>query len=741
MKKFKFFRRRSLTAFVLSTAMVLGVTGCGKDGGVQGNGDKDGNTPEYVYVAEYLDVQGIDDIVNMKEADGTLHMLTAEYGESEMSYKLCTLNLEDSSTTETDLESAAGGYFTSTFFNADGSLEVIESKEDYDDDWNLLSRSLYFNKYSADGSLISSEDVMEKLQFEEDFYVSHFIRDAEGNYLIGSWDSPLMVYSQDLVKTGEIANANAQIDGLCITESGKIVASWWGNMGGVEVALVDVTGQKLGTTIETKKQSGSATVWAGSGDTILYMNGSELYSCDVVTGEIKVIMNTMDMDVNADYIQSIYPLSDGCYLMTCYDYSSDNSGMGMLIAKPVDPSTVAERIELTLATVYANQDVNDAVIEFNRNNDEYRIKVIDYATDDYDWNAAVTNLQNDIVAGNVPDMIDLSSLNMPWRNWAAKGILTDLYPLMEADGEFDKEELLQNVRTAYEEEGSLYILPSTIMIDGVMVKEKFVNGVSSLTPSVLMEMEKTLPADANLFYYNYQDEVMYNMVYENMNAYVDYEKGECYFNTDEFKAVLAYAKEQPAEFVYEEGVSLPGLLKEDKVLFYNINISQMPDYQFHKFVFGEDIAFLGYGGSDNDGIRIVTSGCALSITEQCEHKDVAWQFLKTFVSEEYQTREYLWGIPTTQTGLDNFIYEAQHMEGTHGYGWDDVNIDITSATDEEVDEFLAILEKADEVNYQDTAIMEIIEEEVAPYFEGQKSADEVADIIQSRVDIYLKENL
>ena len=81
------------------------------------------------------------------------------------------------------------------------------------------------------------------------------------------------------------------------------------------------------------------------------------------------------------------------------------------------------------------------------------------------------------------------------------------------------------------------------------------------------------------------------------------------------------------------------------------------------------------------------------------------------------------------------------MEGTHGYGWDDVNIEIESATDEEVEGFLAILEKADELQYQDTAIMAIIEEEVKPYFEGQKSVDEVADIIQSRVDIYLKENM
>lgn len=740
MKKFSIFRKRSLIALMLSVSMVLGLTGCGKDDGAGTGESATGNASGLVYAAEYLDIQGADNIVALKEVDGMVHILSATYGETTQ-YKLIKMNMEDRSTTEVILATYAGGYLSSVFFNEDGSLEAIEMKEEFDDEWNLLSREVYFNKYDEEGGLASSEAIEEKLQMEEGFYISHFMKDAEGNYLIGSWEIPVGVYSSDLVKTGEISNENGQIDSLCMTGSGKIVTSWWGNMGGVNIAVVDVAAKKIGTAIETDKRSGSSNVWTGIGDTVLYMNGNNLCSCDVVSGENTVIMDVIDIDMNPDNIQYVYPLSDGSYLMSYYDYTASAPGGGMLIAKPVDPSTVKERTELTIATVGGSQNLNEAVIAFNRSNEEYRIKVIDYITEDYDWETSVTNLQNDIVAGNVPDMIDLSSSNMPWRNWAAKGIITDLYPLMEADGEFSKEELLENVRQAYEVDGSLYILPSTVMVSGVMVKEKYAEGITNLTPEVLLEMQSQLPADVDLFYYNYQGEVMYNMVYNNMSAYVDYETGECYFNTDEFKSVLAYAKEQPTEMVWDESESLPAMLAEDKVIFYNFAMSQMPDYQFHKYVFGEDVTMLGYAGKDEDGIRIKTTGTALSITEQCEYKDVAWQFLKTLVSEEYQKSDMLWGIPVTQSGVDNFIYEAQHMDGTHGYGWDDVNLDITSATDEEVEEFLAILEKADEVSYMDTAIMNIIEEEVAPYFAGEKSVDEVADIIQSRIDIYLKENM
>ena len=746
MKRFGILNKRSLTAMLLGLAMICSLTGCNKDGGVATAGGKETNTSGLVYKAEPLNVQmdDADSVVNFKEVDGVLHILAATYAEEAIQYKLIKYNIADQSTTEVYLASAAGGYFSSIFFNEDGSLEVIEIKEEYDEEWNPLSHEMYMNKYDSEGGLISSEEATAKLQLDEGMYISTFIKDAEGNYLIGSWDSPIRIYSPELQLMGEIPNDGSGImESLCVTETGKIVASGWSNAGngGVDIAVLDVAGKKLGTPIHTNKTSGSSYVWPGKGDTVYYMNGNLVCSADVVSGEITTVTDIMDMDVNPDNVQAVYALSDDKLLLTVYDYTSTGNGFEMLLARPVDPSEIVEKTELTVATIYTSQDLNAAVIEFNRNNDEYRIKVIDYMTEDYDYDAALTNLQNDIVAGNVPDMIDASSVSAPWRNWASKEIITDLYPLMEADGDFSKEELLPNVRAAYEVNGSLYVLPTTVMLNGVMVKEKFVPGVTSLTPEVLLELESQLPEDADLFWYNYQGEIMYNMVYNNMSSYVDYENGECYFDTDEFKAVLEYAKEQPAEMIWDDSVSLPGQLKEDKVIFYNMTISQMPDWQFHNYVFGEDITVLGYGSEEEGGSNLITNGCALTITEACEHKDVAWDFLKTFVSEEAQTKELLWGIPVTQTGFDNFIYEAQHMNGTHGYGWDDVNMEITSATDEEVEAFLAVFEQADTVSTQDTAIMAIIEEEVAPYFQGQKSVDEVADIIQSRIDIYLKENM
>jgi len=37
-------------------------------------------------------------------------------------------------------------------------------------------------------------------------------------------------------------------------------------------------------------------------------------------------------------------------------------------------------------------------------------------------------------------------------------------------------------------------------------------------------------------------------------------------------------------------------------------------------------------------------------------------------------------------------------------------------------------------------MMEIITEETSAYFEGQKTAEETADIIQNRIQVYVNEN-
>ena len=66
--------------------------------------------------------------------------------------------------------------------------------------------------------------------------------------------------------------------------------------------------------------------------------------------------------------------------------------------------------------------------------------------------------------------------------------------------------------------------------------------------------------------------------------------------------------------------------------------------------------------------------------------------------------------------------------------------EIYAATQEQGDAILAAIDSASVLLGSDDTVTQIITEEAQAYFEGQKTAQEVAGIIQSRVQIYVDEN-
>jgi hypothetical protein len=61
------------------------------------------------------------------------------------------------------------------------------------------------------------------------------------------------------------------------------------------------------------------------------------------------------------------------------------------------------------------------------------------------------------------------------------------------------------------------------------------------------------------------------------------------------------------------------------------------------------------------------------------------------------------------------------------------------ATQAQVDQILALIEQTTLLTMRDTTVLTLIEEELLPFFAGDRSIQETARIIQSRVQTYLSE--
>ena len=145
------------------------------------------------------------------------------------------------------------------------------------------------------------------------------------------------------------------------------------------------------------------------------------------------------------------------------------------------------------------------------------------------------------------------------------------------------------------------------------------------------------------------------------------------------------------------------------------------------------------------------------MSSKSKYKDGVWEFMKVLLEAEYQdilvNEHGGFGFPLRKESLEKqFEYDmtADYYEDADGnqvenpkttWGYDDFTIEIMAATQEEIDEIKALIASAEKVSENaDQQIINIITEETEPFFKGQKSAADVAGVIQNRVQIYVNEN-
>lgn len=78
--------------------------------------------------------------------------------------------------------------------------------------------------------------------------------------------------------------------------------------------------------------------------------------------------------------------------------------------------------------------------------------------------------------------------------------------------------------------------------------------------------------------------------------------------------------------------------------------------------------------------------------------------------------------------------------GAVGYG-DDWMYEYHVTTEEEADRVEALIKIARPSTGSDSQIMDIISEEAQAFFKGQRTAQDVANNIQNRVQLYMNENM
>lgn len=761
---------KKVLALAMAAVMTVSMAACGD------KEEQQTNQNPYVYVPEFINLEGEEemDISSPQLQGDDLYFRSYSYDEKTGGggYKFYRRNLTTGETVELPIKPELEGmnsYWPTggLFFDGEGNIICLLSVYMEDE-----SQGYYMFQFDAEGRQQMSRDITEALtggNGENSGWVQNAVMDKEGR-LYASVSSGGEAGNTFIVVIDAEGNSLARIDtgsdwigSMGMAEDGTVLITRYSSIGaGMECLEVDLAGKTLGNPhsgMPNTNGEGSLSPVPGGG--ILVNDGSKLWKYDLKTDSAEEILTWTDSDINGSYVRMIQMLEDGRIAVLSEDWSSGSRELAYLTR--TESSQVAEKQIITLATMWSSQDLQESVVNFNKTNDAYKVRIVTFYDESTEWTEnkyqdAITALNTSITSSNCPDIIDLSYGNT--ESYVSKGLLVDLNTYL-GKSSIKREDLVESVLQAYTFGDTLVSIPTSFTISTIMGRTSQLGDRTSWTIRDIMDFAAQYP-EAKLFSYSSKGSMLSTCLQYSSDAFIDYSTGKCSFDSLEFMDILEFCNTFDAEPDWDsEGDSFPKQISDGRILLNDYTMYDITEMQMHCLMFNEPVTFIGYPTVDGSGGNRINGMGSYAITTQSSNPDGAWAFIESLLQYKPQPK---WGSmryfstrrdmleETFEKAMEDEVYydeEGNPLLDENGnvqvypkttWGWGDWEAEIYAATPEQVQMVRDLIDSASAATNNDQTILNIISEEAEAYFEGQKSAQDVAAIIQSRVQNYISEN-
>lgn len=755
--------KRKICIVCLLAVLLILAAGCGKD--KNGSAQQTISSKDYVYKVTPLELEGWDtgNYSGVMKNGDVVYAYGYEYGEDGEKVHVASLDQNDSIKEEGIISFAENESLSRMecdrqgFIYAVKNIYAAESEEegDYRDYYYLVKLTLTGEEIFS--IFLNEMPQVQELTDESGWFYTGDINILEdslylnimGNYLEFDLDGNF----RKIIK----GNDENSLDGVSIYPlSNGMIAGLTYEDDGCYIGYVDM---ETGNFIDKQKLPGNSydyTVYAGDSVYELYLvNSYGVYGYNIGDTDKTQLMNFIDSDLGVYSIYNVISINDREFFGLYDDMETYENKIGRF--SKVDPEDVKDKKTIVLACAGMDWDIRTNVVKFNKSNEEYRITIQDYYAlygTDTDYMAGINRLNADIVSGKVPDILLLSS-DMPVESYISKGLFEDLKPYIDKDAELDINNYMPNIIEAYSVDGKLYQLVPYYTISTMLAKTSDVGEERGWTVQDANDLINSKPEGTQLVTYVDRNTMLIRCMSMAGNQFVDWETGKCSFNSEGFIEMLEFIKQFPEkvdEAVYTDDYwnNYDSMWREGKVIAQISTVASFRDYNYtEKGTFGETVTMIGFPSGNKDGSAIMP-GRQLVMSSKSTGKEGAWQFLRYYLTDEYQN-EIEYGFPLSiermealaEEAMKNPVYideNGNEIETQDYFYMNGVEIPIKPMTKEEVERFKENLYSFTQVYNYDEDLIRIIQEETAAFFGGQKNAKDVAEIVQSRAQIYVNEN-
>ncbi len=477
------------------------------------------------------------------------------------------------------------------------------------------------------------------------------------------------------------------------------------------------------------------------------LNGDGVYIADeeclwkeIAPGaELVKVLSWSDESINLDaqYVKNLSISAEGDLFLLYDEAADENMNLVKVEYKNWDEVPVRQRITIGCLDMGVIEELEKAVKQFNRQSELYYAELLVY-----EWRSNYEDFYMDLLMGEGADIYVLNE--MPKEVMADKGVLEDLAPYFAASEVINEEDLLESVRNACYIDGKMVCVIPSFYMQGMLV-EKGIANEGGWTYEDMIALAEKYPA-SKLAERDDWFNIFYNMLFSYVGSNIAWEDLECSFADEEFCAMLEAVK----RVCGREGVTLPqstiaGALYNKDYLSLQVGFVNVDDFAVIKETFGEYADVVGFPNEEGIPYYRMLSNQVYGINSFSDCKAGAWAFLEFLLSDGMQSElEYF--------SVREDVFNTQLEEG---YSQQETSDRITYYTNPYTNERtegnpvftegyaneLAVI--VSNMYYDDAiqirTIQEIVMEELPAFFEADKTVEDVADIIENRVNLYLGE--
>lgn len=575
-----------------------------------------------------------------------------------------------------------------------------EDQEGYRATWQWVQ------KYSMQGELLWQKPIHEMLGIEENDQTLVDILAVNGKLIVAT-DKEIYFLNED-------GNVQIQIDSpgespeLCLSSQGDVYIEDAAN-----VYQLNVETQTVGEPLFSLSNGEQLYTGAGSYDFLL-MNDARLRGVNLEQHCITELTSWIECDLYASVAGVVY-LDENQYGIAVY--KSPAGATQMLCLSFLPQENIQEKQSIWMAVPATDPDcwsdalstkIVYAINAFNRTDPDYRLEIATYDSDETLQLMMTTEMPPDIIVfgSNLTENAPSEQL------YEAKGYLVDLNEYLESDPELQKSDFLPNLLEAFcATNGHLYNIVTEFQVETEYIATEYAANVTDWSIENVYEIMKSMPDGSCFVDSGYTDLALEFLLTNCVDEFVNVEEHSCEFQSQAFYDLLYLCRDYC-------GTGNP-VLSNSVLLDKSISSSLSEGLSLNS-----SGIFVGYPGVPGNG-SVISCAASFSMVVTSQVKAGGWKFLRTLLLKDFQNE---WTGTMFPVRKDSFNY----------------CISLEQNRNPEIDarEYEILAEMVEGACYRkrlDSPVIAIVQEEASAFFVGDKSAEEVAAIIQNRVQIYLSE--